>query len=102
MPVSTTGRVVHDLDDATLGISRCEFGLLLVAVAHLLSKADLVINHTGNMALWIALWRGHARGLYQFDSAGHWVDFANPAFYARRLTHLGRRAGRRFVRVAAP
>ncbi len=74
MPVSADGRVIHQQDDSELSMSRSDLGVLLVAVNHLLAQCDLVVNHTGNMALWLCLFRGHARGVWQFDDEGHAVN----------------------------
>jgi hypothetical protein len=96
MPVSTNGVVVHCLDDESLSMDRGDFGVLLVAVTHLLSRAAAVINHTGNMALWICLWRGHAQGLIQFDDEGGLVDFGDPRFYLRRCRGVLKKVALRF------
>ena len=97
MPVSRHGVVVHELDDASLQRDRGEFGVMLVAVTELLSRAAFVVNHTGNLALWVCLWRGHSRGVVQFDSTGGLVDFGSVKFYLRQGRHLAGRAWRRFV-----
>ena len=97
MPVSRHGVVVHELDDASLQRDRGEFGVMLVAVTELLSRAAFVVNHTGNLALWVCLWRGHSRGVVQFDSTGGLVDFGNIGFYLRQGRHLANRAWRRLV-----
>jgi hypothetical protein len=95
MPVSANGVVVHCLDDDALNMDRSDFGVLLVAVTHLLSRTAAVVNHTGNMALWICLWRGHAQGLIQFDDEGGLVDFSDPRFYLRRFRGVLRKAALR-------
>ncbi len=97
MPVSRHGVVVHELDDAALQLDRGEFGVMLVAVTELLSRAAYVVNHTGNLALWVCLWRGHSRGIVQFDSTGGLVDFGSVRFYLRQGRHLAERAWRRLV-----
>jgi hypothetical protein len=97
MPVSRHGVVVHELDDASLQRDRGEFGVMLIAVTELLSRAAFVVNHTGNLALWVCLWRGHSRGVVQFDSTGGLVDFGNIGFYLRQGCHLAGRAWRRLV-----
>jgi hypothetical protein len=97
MPVSRHGVVVHELDDASLQRDRGEFGVMLVAVTELLSRAAFVVNHTGNLALWVCLWRGHSRGVVQFDSTGGLVDFGSVGFYLRQGRHLAERAWRRLV-----
>jgi hypothetical protein len=88
MPVSSDGRVVHEQDDQALSMPRSEFGVQLVAVTHLLAQCDLVINHTGNMALWLCLFRGHGRGVWQFDDEGRAVNPQRPGAWfgaARRF-----------------
>lgn len=85
MPVSANGMVVHDQDDETLNMDRSEFGVLLIAVNSLLAQADIVVNHTGNMALWLCLWRGHARGVWQFDDEARCVNPSAPACYGASL-----------------
>lgn len=97
MPVSRHGVVVHELDDASLQRDRGEFGVMLVAVTELLSRAAFVVNHTGNLALWVCLWRGHSRGVVQFDSTGGLVDFGSVGFYLRQGRHLADLAWRRLV-----
>lgn len=97
MPVSRHGVVVHELDDASLQRDRGEFGVMLVAVTELLSRAAFVVNHTGNLALWVCLWRGRSSGVVQFDSTGGLVDFGNIGFYLRQGRHLANRAWRRLL-----
>jgi hypothetical protein len=97
LPVSGGRVVVHDLDDAALGLDRGEWGVMLVAVTELLSRMAHVVNHTGNMALWICLWRGHCRGVAQFAQSGRLVDFGSPAFYLHHGHYLARRAWRRLI-----
>lgn len=104
MPVSRNGIVVHGQDDETLNMDRSEFGVLLVAVSSLLAQADVVVNHTGNMALWLCLFRGHARGVWQFDDEARVIEPAVPACYfaamrrftskATNPTHLRRLLGK--------
>ena len=88
MPVSSDGVVVHKQNDETLNLDRSEFGVLLVAVNSLLAKADVVVNHTGNMALWLCLYRGHARGVWQFDDEARCVNPAVPGCYWAVLRRL--------------
>jgi hypothetical protein len=97
MPVSRHGVVVHEMDDASLQRDRGEFGVMLVAVTELLSRAAFVVNHTGNLALWVCLWRGHSKGVVQFDSAGGVVDFWSVGFYLRQGRHLVDRTWRRLA-----
>jgi len=92
MPVSNNGVVVHGQNDETLNVDRGEFGVLLIAVNSLLAQADIVVNHTGNMALWLCLWRGHARGVWQFDDEAKSVNPAVPACYGALLRRFVTRA----------
>jgi hypothetical protein len=95
MPVSTTGAVVHDLDEQALRMDRSEFGVMLVAVTHLLSRCAYVVNHTGNMALWICLFRGNANGVVQFDEAGGLVNFLSAEFYFRQCRKILRKVAKK-------
>ena len=88
MPVSSNGMVVHEQNDETLNMDRSEFGVLLIAVNSLLAQADIVVNHTGNMALWLCLFRGHAHGVWQFDDEGRIVNPAVPGCYWAVLRRL--------------
>ncbi len=89
MPVSSNGKVVHQLDEQALQMDRSEFGVLLVAVNSLLAQCDVVINHTGNMALWLCLFRGHGRNVWQFDDEGRAISPHGLAL----LYGVGRRFG---------
>jgi hypothetical protein len=74
MPVSSNGRVIHEQEDAALKMDRSDFGVLLIAVTSLLAQCAVVVNHTGNMGLWVCLFRGHARGVWQFDDEGRVIN----------------------------
>lgn len=68
LPVSTGDKALHHTDLAREhGLSRGEFGPRLVAAIDLVAQARHVITHTGNVGLWIALLRGTADRLWQFD-----------------------------------
>jgi hypothetical protein len=100
MPVSGGSVAVHDMADDALRMSRADFGVLLVAVTNLLSQTALLVNHTGNLGLWACLWRGHSKGLVQFDRSGRVVEFASPGFWFAQAVHLLTRV-RRKLGVAA-
>lgn len=68
----TTG--LHFLSDAELGMDRMQFGMLGLAVTRLLAECDVLVNGTGNMALWAALYRGNTNRMYQVDETGDVVD----------------------------
>lgn len=44
---------------------RAEYGAKFMAAVLLLSECKEVITHSGNGALWLSLYRGHANGLHQ-------------------------------------
>jgi len=70
MPLTSGGHVLHRKDEDFLGISKSEFGQRIVAVTRILSNCEFVINHTGNMAYWICIYRGNVRNVFQFDEKG--------------------------------
>ncbi|WP_156815457.1 hypothetical protein [Pseudanabaena sp. PCC 6802] len=71
----TEGKIgLHLLDEDCLGLNKFEFGKTILAVTHLIAKCKFIVNHTGNMALWICLFRGNARNMFQFDRKGNFVS----------------------------
>jgi hypothetical protein len=72
--------------------------VLLIAVNHLLAQCDLVVNHTGNMALWLCLFRGHARGVWQFDDEGRAVNPQRPGAWFGAVRRFWIKAVRRLRR----
>ncbi len=68
MPV-TDGRVVlHELNLAREhGLAKRDFARRLLASVGILAECRHLITHTGNVGLWLALYRGQAGGLHQFD-----------------------------------
>lgn len=99
MPISTDGAVVHGQDDEASRMDRSEFGILLIAVNSLLAQVDVVVNHTGNFALWLCLFRGHARDVWQFDDEGRPANFARPACYWAALRRFMTKAIRKVRRA---
>ena len=91
---------INDLSTAPIIAYTIAFGVLLVAVTNLLSQTALLVNHTGNLGLWACLWRGHSKGLVQFDRSGRVVEFASPGFWFAQAVHLLTRV-RRKLGVAA-
>jgi len=74
MPV-TSGKVgFHFLSDDKLNMTRLDFGALGLVVTRMLAKCDTLINCTGNMAWWAALYRGNTEKMYQFDENGCFAD----------------------------
>ena len=70
MPVTSGTKVIHQLATEDLGQSRMQFSDHLLAVSWILSQSQTLVTHSGNMALWICLFRGHNRGIIQFDKNG--------------------------------
>ncbi len=68
MPVTDGGVVMHRLDlDGLYGMARPDFARTLLASVLAVASCRHLITHTGNVGLWLALYRGNARELYQFD-----------------------------------
>jgi hypothetical protein len=72
---TTRGSVgIHDLDFVNdLKLSRERFAVELLAAVYVISQCAVVMTTTSNVALWIALYRGNARDLYQFNAEGKLV-----------------------------
>ena len=67
IPMTTGTTVIHNLDlTDEFGLTRRDFGLRLFAMAAWLSQARWLLTSSGNVGFWLALLRGHSRGLYQF------------------------------------
>jgi hypothetical protein len=62
LPVTHTSQVIHKVIQA----ERKEFGQTLLAVTLLMARCRHLITHTGNVAYWSALFRGHSDNLVQF------------------------------------
>jgi hypothetical protein len=95
MPTTPSSTVLHSLNADTLKMSKLDFGRHLVASTLMLSRCKVIINHCGNMALWIALFRGNANGMIQFDRYGQRVGHGRLAMAHMRNTA---RRMRRLVR----
>ncbi len=81
MPVSGGTTPVHKLSEQAMQMNKMQFGQLLLAVTHLLSNSHYVINHTGNVALWLCLFRGSAERVLQFDKKGKLISGKLVALY---------------------
>jgi hypothetical protein len=68
IPVTTGNAVLHSLDVFREKLSRERFAQLLIAACEICANARFLINHTGNVAAWTAIRRGHAQGMFQFDA----------------------------------
>ena len=62
LPTTASATVMHKLVAVA---EREDFGANLVAATILLSRAAHVVTYTGNIGYWIALYRGHTKGLIQ-------------------------------------
>ena len=82
MPV-TDSKMISYRDSKLFNPNRFEFGKLLLAVTHLFSKCQIIVNHTGNVASWICLFRGNADSVFQFNQQGKLVV---PDKWANRLS----------------
>ena len=67
---SSVGGNVHNLPPSEATIDRLELAVTLLALVALGSKARFIVCHTGNIAFWICLYRGHTRSVLQFDRDG--------------------------------
>lgn len=70
MPVTRGKKGMHFLADEDLGMDRVEFAKMGIVVTRALSQCEILVNCTGNMALWATLYRGNTHGMYQVDEKG--------------------------------
>lgn len=66
LPATESLTVMHKLLEG----DKTEWAISLDAVTRLASGASILVDHTGNMGLFLALYRGNALQMYQFDSGG--------------------------------
>ena len=59
MPVTCSSSSLHTLSEKV--ISNFELGVNLLAAIKVLAQCEYVVSHTGNVSLWIFLYRGSAR-----------------------------------------
>ena len=62
LPTTAAATVMHKLVAVT---QREDFAANLLAATIILSRAAYVVTYTGNLGYWIALYRGHTKGLIQ-------------------------------------
>lgn len=68
LPVTSGRKVMHKLAvEQQFGVTKPELAKGLLAMTWLYASFRFVISHTGNIGLWLVLYRGHAEGFYQFD-----------------------------------
>jgi hypothetical protein len=71
LPVTHGDTAIHNLAfGVEVLMPRAVFAQRMMAAALLLSRCAHVVTHTGNVGAWIAIYRGSAHGLHQFDRAG--------------------------------
>lgn len=62
MPVTETSTAIHQVINQHQQVS---FGQTLLAAVLIMASTKHLVTHTGNMALWTVLYRGHVRGVTQ-------------------------------------
>jgi hypothetical protein len=65
LPVTKSLIAIHDISREDRGISNFEFGITLLAVVNIFAKCRYLVTYTGNVSLWICLYRGTARNTCQ-------------------------------------
>jgi hypothetical protein len=70
MPTTQKNVPIHVLSAEDLGTDKMRYTLILQAVMLILAKCQFIVNHTGNMALWMVLYRGSNQNTFQFDRSG--------------------------------
>jgi len=69
LPVTTGAVGIHRLPiQQQFGMRRIDLAIRLLAMTYLYSQFKFVVSHTGNIGLWLAIYRGHSAGFYQFDA----------------------------------
>src|SRR5208282_4477530 len=65
LPVTKSLIGIHYMSREDRGISNFEFGTTLLAVVNIFARCRYVVTHTGNVGIWIYLYRGTARNTFQ-------------------------------------
>ena len=73
MPVTASSKVIHSFSSEQLGLSKQSFAQNLIAVVNIAARCNVIVNHTGNVALWICLYRRTCKNMYQFNSLGNLI-----------------------------
>lgn len=69
LPVTAGSKAVHHvLRDPAMLAERLLLARRLVAAVRILAGCRYLVTHSGNVGLWLALLRGRAEGLWQFDA----------------------------------
>jgi hypothetical protein len=67
LPVTRGSIAIHNLLGTEIMMRREEFAKRMIAATVVLSRCAYVITASSNVGLWIAIYRGTASNLYQFD-----------------------------------
>lgn len=70
LPPSSVGGNVYKLPPSEANIDRLDLAITMLALVTLGARAKFIVTHTGNIAFWICLYRGHTRSVLQFDRHG--------------------------------
>lgn len=97
LPVTEGREGMHKMDSNALGMNKFEYGKAILAVIYLISRCRFVINHSGNMAFWVCLFRGNAKNVDQFDANGDLVT--NLSLIKHIFSRLIRRLSSTFFKV---
>ncbi len=88
LPVSQGNLAIHLELNKITAMSKREFGISIMAATLAHSKSRFLVTHTGNLGCWMAIYRGHARDLYQFDDRGNLVAPDESGFKEARLIEV--------------
>lgn len=92
MPASEDGISLDRKPGTMMDGSRVRWAQALLAATIAVSRCRLIVNHTGNMALWICLFRGNADGMLQFAADGGQIatftDAVAAQYQMKRWTFL--------------
>jgi len=93
MPVTCSSSAMHITTEKT--ISNFELGINLLAAVKILAQCKYVISHTGNVSLWIFLYRGSARNCCQLrpGAVDGVICYGGDWSLRRRLERWTRRTG---------
>jgi hypothetical protein len=92
IPSTSSATPIHSLPLTELGIDKLKYTLILQAVMLILSQCHILVNHTGNMALWIILYRGTTQNTFQFDRNGICVNACGRELLPHSLAEALRKA----------
>jgi len=73
LPVTAASKVIHSFSSEQLGMSKQFLGQAILAAVNIAARCNVVVNHTGNLALWIYIYRRTCKNMYQFNSFGNLI-----------------------------